>query len=296
MTNTRVLAVAMKGTRAIGLKLSTGTVHAQCEVLLCLGTFGSPQILMLSGIGPQDHLTAHGIRTRVDLPGVGATLYDHPNMPMQFGLLDEGLSMSRFQRLDRAVGMGLRYLLTRTGPGAAPFWSTVLFHALRDSNIPELEVYFTPMLVKEEAESSGWTIQNIFNLGRSVIARGKMAAPGLQIDINLLRPRSHGTVRLASTDPLDAPLIDPAYLSDPADMTDFIEGTRHMREVMRQIAFKGVLGPEISPGARIQSDAEIAKAVRELATTTHHPVSDVPHGGEQRSRCRARRDIAGARC
>ena len=235
---------------------------------------------MLSGIGPADHLAEYGIKTCVDLPGVGSTLYDHPNMPLQFSLLDESLSMSRFQRLDRAVGMGLRYLLTRTGPGAAPFWSTVLFHALRDSEIPELEVYFTPMVVKEEAEGSGWTIQNLMRLGCSVIARGKMAAPGLQIDINILRPRSYGTVRLASAKPMDVPLIDPAYLSDPADMTDFIEGTQHMREVMMQAAFKDVLGPEISPGVRVRSDAEIAEAVRELATTTHHPVSTCRMGAD----------------
>lgn len=273
MTHTMVHSVKLEGARAVGLELSTGPVRAEREVVLSLGAFGSPQVLLLSGIGPADHLIAHGIEVRVDLPGVGAELYDHPNMPLQYGLRDKSLSMARFQRLDRALLMGLQYLIRHDGPGAAPFWSSVLFHALRDKDMPELEVFFTPMVVREEADGGGWSIQNVLNLGRSVIARGKMARPGMQFDINLLRPRSVGSLRLASANPQDPPVIDPGYFKDPSDVSDLVAGVRHMRDVVRQKAFDGVAGPEISPGASLQSDKDLAQAVRSLSTTGHHPVA-----------------------
>ncbi|MGI9407784.1 MAG: GMC family oxidoreductase [Hyphomicrobiaceae bacterium] len=280
VTKTRVLGVAMEGARAAGLRLSSGTVRAAREVILCLGAFGSPHCLMLSGIGPADHLREHGISVHADLPGVGATLYDHPVMSMQYGLLDDRLSMSRFQRLDRAALLGLRYLLTGTGPGAAPFWSTQLFHALRDPEMPELQVFFTPMLVKEEAGGSGWTIQNLLSPGRAVIARGKMAASGAQFDVNLLRPRSSGHLQLASTNPDDMPVIDPGYFRDPADIDDLVAGVRHMREVVSRPAFDGVIGAESAPGVDALSDADLAEGVRNFTTTGHHPVSTCRMGAD----------------
>lgn len=274
-TGEHVLRVAIEGGRAVGLVLSGGTVRAEREVILSLGAFGSPQCLMLSGIGPADHLREHGIDVRLDRPGVGASLYDHPVMPIQFGLREPLLSMARFQRLDRAAIMGLRYLLTRTGPGAGSFWSAVLYHAIRDPEMPDLEIFFTPMVVREDsaAGEKGFNIQSLMSIGRSVIARGKMATPGMQLDINILKPRSHGTVRLASDDPMQMPLIDPAYLQDPRDLDDLVAGVRHLRDVMAQPAMHGICGAELSPGPENRSDADLARCVRALATTGHHPVS-----------------------
>ena len=157
--------------------------------------------------------------------------------------------MARYQRLDRALIMGARYLLTRSGAGAGPFWSSLLFHALRDPEMPELEVFFTPMAVREEFGDKGWTIQNLMSLGKSVIARGKTAAPGIQIDINLLAPSQRRPCpsrqrRIRWT----RRLIDPQFFRDPADLADLVAGVRHMREVLRQPALQGVAGPELSPG------------------------------------------------
>lgn len=280
MTDVHVLGVEFEGNRAVGLKLSTGPVRAAREVVLSLGAFGSPQCLMLSGIGLAEHLAGHGIAVKVDLSGVGSDLQDHPNLPMQFDMRDERMSFSRFQRIDRALLMGLQYLLTRKGPGAAPFWSTTLFHALRDEEMPELQVFFTPMMVKEEPAGSGWTIQNIASLGRSVIARGKMAACGVQLDINIMRPMSRGTVRLASPNPLDAPLIDPGYFRNPADVADLIDGARHIRKIMQQPAFGGLIGDEMSPGSGVDTDDHLAEAIRNLATTGHHPASTCRMGAD----------------
>jgi choline dehydrogenase len=280
VTDSLVLAVEVEGGRATGLRLAGGRVRAAREVILSLGAFGSPHCLMLSGIGPADHLRAHGIDVKVDLSGVGESLYDHPNMPIQFGLTDADLSLSRYQRIDRAVWMATRYLLTRTGPGAGSFWSTVLYHALRDPELPELEIFCTPMVVREDSGSEGWTIQKLMGLGRSVIARGKVAAPGLQWDVNLLRPASGGTLRLASRDPRDPPLIDPQYLREQRDLDDLVAGVRHMRKVARQKVFAGVIGPELSPGTEVESDADLEQAVRALVTTGHHPVSTCRMGAD----------------
>ncbi|MEM8686423.1 MAG: FAD-dependent oxidoreductase [Pseudomonadota bacterium] len=272
LTNTLVSGLELEGTRAVGVKLPGQTVRAEREIILCLGAFGSPQCLMLSGIGPADELRAHGISPVLDLPGVGRGLYDHPNMPMQFGMADAELSLARFQRIDRAIGMGLRYLLTRTGPGAGSFWSTALFHALRDHDMPELEVFCTPMIVREDSVAAqGWTIQRLLGLGNAVIARGKAASPGMQFDVNLLRPESVGTVKLASSNPAAAPLIDPHYLEAPSDLADLVAGVKHMREVARQPALAEILGAEITPGVHAADDEEIAQGVKEQITTGHHP-------------------------
>ncbi len=268
-TGAHVRRVVLEGRRAVGLETSAGTIRARREVILCLGAFASPQVLMLSGIGPGAHLAALGIAVVQDSPGVGSTLLDHPQYPMKLGLVDPDLSLARYQRIDRAIALGLRYLLAGTGPGAAPFWSTALFHALRDRENPELEVYLTPMCVTEEAAGSRVSARALLNIGTMILARGKSAIPGLQFDICLLRPRSSGTLRLASPRPEDAPAIDPAWFSDPADMADMIEGIRHMRRVAAQPALAGVAGAETQPGA----DADLEAAVRAQVSTGHHPVA-----------------------
>ena len=272
MLNTRVLEIEFEGSRAVGLKLSSGSVRADREVIISSGAFQSPQLLMLSGIGPADHLREHDIDVRVDLPGVGSRLYDHPNVPMQFLIQNPELSMARYQRIDRAAWLGLRYLWNRSGPGGGPFWSVVLFHALHDQDMPELEVFLTPMLVKEEKHAGGWNLDSLLQLGSSVFSRGVKARPGFQLDVNLLRPKSFGNLRLASNDPMARPVINPGYFKDPSDVNDLVAGVKAMREIVGQSALKSIVDMEISPGPSISSDREISKAIRRLATTGHHPV------------------------
>ena len=134
------------------------------------------------------------------------------------------------------------------------------------------------MLVKEEADRGQWSIQTLLSLGRLVIARGKSALPGMQMDINLLRPRSRGTVRLASANPTDRPLIDPGYYAHSDDIKQMVAGLRHVREVMAKPAMRDFVGEEISPGSRVQSDQEIERAIRRLGTTGHHPVGTCAMG------------------
>ncbi|KIC16911.1 GMC family oxidoreductase [Leisingera sp. ANG-Vp] len=282
LTGTPVLKVLTEGRRATGILTGQGKFHARGEVILSLGAFESPKLLMLSGIGPGAHLQEHGIQVVNDLPGVGQSLLDHPNMPVQFGLTDPSLSMARFQRLDKAALMGAQWLLTKSGPAASPFWASVLFHSIRDRDMPELEVFFTPMVVREDsaAGAKGFSLQTFNHLGKAMIARGKIAGPGLQFDVNLLRPRSSGTVTLASPGPLQPPRIDAGYFSDESDFLDLIEGIKHTRKVVRQKAFQGLADEELSPGAAKQSDADLRQSIRGLVTTGHHPACTARIGAD----------------
>ncbi len=280
LTKSRVLKITFDGQKATGLMLDRAQVHATREVILSLGTFGSPQVLMLSGIGPANHLRKLGISVTHDLPGVGSTLYDHPQMPIKYELLKPALSLSRYQRADRAVAMGMNYFLTKKGPAAAPFWSSVLFHSLSDNNNPELEIYMTPMCIKDDDATWSWTAENIFNIGNLLINRGKSAIPGIQFEVNINRPRSCGRVRLVSDDPFASPGIDPQWFTHPADMEDMVTGMRHVREIAGQSEYEGIVGAEMMPGKNVQSDEDLAESVRQHVSTGHHPVSTCRMGGE----------------
>ena len=280
LTDTRVLKVKLDKRRAIGLLLDKGEVFADREVILSLGAFGSPQVLMLSGIGPADHLIQADIDVRHELNGVGSTLYDHPQMPVKYEIRCPSLSLSRYQRADRAISMGLNYFLFRNGPAAAPFWSSILFHSLRDKDSPELEIYMTPMCVKDDDATWQWSVENMFNIGNLLMNRGKSALPGVQFEVNINRPLSSGTVRLTSSDPLASPRIDPNWFTEPQDMADMICGLRHVREIAGQSAFKDVIGQELVPGDAAQTDAQLSESVRQSVSTGHHPVSTCRMGSD----------------
>jgi choline dehydrogenase len=271
----------LDGRRAVGLETVAGErIRARREVILSQGTFGTPQTLMLSGIGPADHLSAHGIKPVVDLPGVGENLADHVDISMQYGSERMDLSLARHQRLDRAVSLMARWLLNGKGPGSGAFFSAVLFHAFEDPSLPELEVFMTPMVVEENLTNGERETPPILQrLGRRLLVRGrKVALPGVQIDINLERPRSRGRVRLASDDPKQHPLIDPNYFSAPADLDELLRGVKVMREVMAQPQIAQYLSGELGAWKNARSDAEIIAAIRATAYTGHHPCSTARMG------------------
>ena len=280
LKNERVLKVILNRDKATGIQLKDRVINSQKEIILSLGAFGSPQCLMLSGVGPEKHLKYHGIDMKLNLPGVGSSLYDHPNFPVHYSLKNENLSMARYQRLDKAIMMGLEYIFFKKGPAASSFWSTSLFHSLYNEDLPEIQINFTPMVVKEEGKRVKFSIQNFLNLGKAVIARGKSAIPGVQLDINLQQPKSVGSIKLSSPNPFDKPIIDPNYLSDQRDIEDFTKAFRHLRYITEQDAFKDILSTEISPGANIKTDDDIHSAIRNLTTTGHHPVSTCRMGSD----------------
>ena len=281
LTNRQVARVTLQGRRATGILTVCGRqVRARREVILCQGAFGSPQTLMLSGIGPASHLAEHGIEPVIDLPGVGAGLADHIDVSIQYGSERRDLCLSRHQRLDKAALLMARWLFNGRGPGAGAFFSVVLFHALHDTALPEFEVFMTPMIIDENlTDGEEETTPLLERLGRKLLVRGrKMARPGVQLDINLERPRSFGSVCLASADPGDAPVIDPNFLSDPQDLQELVLGVKAMREVMSRPQIAQYLTGELGAWKGAETDAEIIEAIRTTAYTGHHPCSTARMG------------------
>jgi choline dehydrogenase len=279
-TNAQVARVEIGSGRATGLTLIDGTtLRASREVILCLGAFGSPQVLMLSGIGPADHLRQHGIDVKAELPGVGQNLQDHLVMPMQYASRDDRHSFARYQRLDRAIGLGARWLLTRSGPGAGPFWSSCLFHDIEPDGPPELQMFCTPMIVTEAPTGApGGLREAIAGLGRRILVRAKQALPGFQIDINQMRPLTRGTLGLASTNPRAAPLIDPRCFTGGNEIPQLVAGVHLVREIAAQPALRDLWDAEFSPSPACQTDEDISDAIRAKVTTGHHPAGTCKMG------------------
>ena len=259
ITGAHATRVLMEGRKATGVAfLSAGVtqqVTARREVLLSAGAFLSPQLLMLSGIGPGAHLQAMGIETVLDLPGVGRHLHDHVDVvqvfdaPGQYDLF--GLSLPGIVRMvkgifewrDRRSGM-----LTTNFAEAGGF-----IRSAPDEPIPDLQLHFV--------------IGKLVDHGRKT-----QFGHGYSCHVCLLRPRSRGSVTLASADPAAAPLIDPAFLTDPDDIARLVRGFRLMRTLLAQPALARYGAREFSSSAAAQTDAQIERFIRDHADTIYHPV------------------------
>lgn len=258
MSGTRALRLLFEGRRTSGAELQTRngqrlTVSARSDIVVSLGAIASPQLLMLSGIGPADELRRHSIPIVHDLPGVGKGLQDHLQVPIRYRCLDSRLTFDRHQRPLNAAMLGLRYLLTRSGPGAAPYWSTGGFVTLRGPDHPHLQLFFTPMCVTEDP-----------------VMDRKTVIAGFQIDVSLMRPAARGAIALKSADPADHPLIEPAYLSESGDRDDLIEGIRLARAIAGSPAFDGVRGDEL-PALHGETNAALLAHLRRTAISGYHP-------------------------
>ena len=283
LTGKHIAKIEIENNRAVGIKTITGeTIRAAREVIVCQGAFATPQLLMLSGIGPADHLKSQGIKPLADLPGVGANLADHVDVSIQYASDEMKYSHAKHQRLDKAAMLMAKWLWNGSGPGGGSLFSVVLFHAFDDVSMPELEVFMTPMIIDENLGNGDKENAPLLQkLGRKLLVRGrKIARPGVQIDINQERPRSLGTVKLASSIPLEHPLIDPNYLSDPNDLDQLVRGVDVMREVMAQPQIASFVTGEVGAWANARSRDEIKSAIKQTAYTGHHPCGTAKMGAD----------------
>lgn len=248
--------------RATGIEIEQGgarrTLTARREVVLCGGAINSPQLLMLSGIGPADHLRAMGIEVLCDLPGVGAHLQDHPTVHVSM----ENPSAESYALSPRTYGRillsPLRYLLRRDGMLASNVAECGGFVSTDGSGRPDIQITFL--------------------VGLKANARVIPSNHGYMGLIQLLRPKSQGSVRLASNRPEDKPVIDPNFFADPYDMATLIAGFRAARQIFAQPALAAMTGAEIEPGADVQTDAQIDHALRQIVNTAYHPTGTCKMG------------------
>ena len=257
-TGVQVRRIVVEGGRAVGIQTMAGEVlRAEREVILTAGAIGSPRLLMLSGIGPAEHLGRVGVPVVHDLAGVGENLQDHVDLSV-LAECSGPHSYDPVKRLDRTLMAGLQYLLFRSGPVASSLFETGGFwFADRNAEFPDIQ----------------------FHLGQgSGIEKGIATVQGSGITLNsaLLRPRSRGTVRLASADPAAAPLIDPNYWADPYDLEMSLRGLQTAREILQQPALKPYLRREVLPGD-LSGEALFDYACR-MAKTDHHPVGTCAMG------------------
>ena len=244
------------------------TLRAEREVLLCGGAVNSPQLLMLSGIGPAAALRAQGLQVRADLPGVGQGLQDHLLVRVEHRALG-GVTLDRLRRVDRAAWALFKAMVWGTGPATSfPLEVGGLYKSSPDLAQPDLQSHFLPAL------SSAALRLPYFS---KVLPQDRGAV--FFANVFQLRPESTGAIELASADPLAHPRIRPAYLSAPQDLVVLREGVKRLREIFAQPAFNAWRGVELAPGPKVQSDADIEAWIRATADTVYHPTSSCRMGG-----------------
>ena len=245
LANGRVVGVEYRERGAIR------TMHA-AHVTLSGGSINSPQLLMLSGIGPAAELGRLGLRVVADLPGVGANLQDH----LDYCTLVKSRRPDSydFSPLGEAW-VGLRYLLTRSGPGSSNIAEAggFLRSGAAVNDRPDVQLHFVPAQLDDHG-------------------RNRLPGHGYTLHCCALRPASRGRITLASTDPAAKPRIQPNYLGEPDDARTLIAGIRLAREILAAPAFDRYRGAELFPGATLRSDAELLQAIRAKAETIYHPV------------------------
>lgn len=240
------------------------TLTCSNELILSAGAINSPQLLMLSGIGPASLLEQHGIRVHADLCGVGENLQDHPSVPMAMPDPSGTAYALSWRSLPRVLASPFQYLLARQGMLA--------------SNAAEGGGF-----IRTNAELDRPDIQITLLAGLKETARAIPREHGIMLLVSLLRPQSRGRVTIRSDRPDDKPLLEPRFLESRGDVKALIAGVRETRRILAQSPIADMLGQERLPGHLLESDAELEKAIRATLSTVYHPVGTCKMGVEHDS-------------
>ncbi|MFL2708049.1 MAG: GMC family oxidoreductase [Gammaproteobacteria bacterium] len=269
MTDTNVNKIIIENKKAVGVECidkdgKSFAIQADKEVLLSSGAFGSPQILLRSGVGPAEEIIKHGIDHKHELPGVGKNLQDHIDY----------LSVHKYNSME-LIGFSLKsifykfpleilkYIFAKVGM----FTSTVaeaggFIKSRQDIEIPDLQLHFAPAMVIDHGRTSVW-------------------GHGLSCHVCLLRPKSRGEVTLNSSDPFEDPKIDPKFLSHPDDMKDMIAGYKKMMAILNTGPVSKYTSNHVQRPIDINDDKDIEQAIREDADTVYHPVGTCKMGSDE---------------
>lgn len=250
--------------RATGLRLLKDgqlvDVRARREVILSAGAIGSPHLLQVSGLGPADLLARHDVPVAVDLPGVGENLQDHLQLRSVYRVQNARTVNTLYRNLITRAGMGIQYLVMRSGPLTMPP-STLGAFAKSDPDLasPDLEWHVQPLSLPK--------------FGEALHPYGAITP-----SVCNLRPTSRGHVRLADADPMVYPKISCNYLSTDADRAVAVRGLRMTRQIMASPALAHHRPEEVLPGPHVVSDDDLQAAASELGTTIFHPVGTCAMG------------------
>ncbi|MFT7532516.1 MAG: choline dehydrogenase [Gammaproteobacteria bacterium] len=235
------------------------SIRASSEVILCGGAINSPQTLMLSGIGSAAELEAHSIAVKEDLPGVGKNLHDHLNTSVKYAC-KQPVTLYGADKFPKNLLIGLQYFLFKKGAGTTMHTEAGCFIKTKpELDVPDIQHHFIPILV--------------YDNGRTPADRH-----GFQCHVCPVRPESRGFVKLKSSDPFEAPQLQPNCMSTENDLQAMIDSIKVTRECLNQPAMKPFLGEELFPGPGVQSNAEIVNYLRQSAVTCYHPVGTCKMG------------------
>ncbi|WP_019201981.1 GMC family oxidoreductase [Tsukamurella sp. 1534] len=269
--NAHVKRVVIENGRATGVEVLDGagtrTIRANREVIVSAGVMGSAQILMLSGVGPGAHLREKGIHVHADLP-VGQNLHDHLFVPMTF-LMKDAVHKGTPAYFAKGLANEIRNPGT-TWVARTVFDAVGFVRTSYAKDIPDLQIHCLPWnypVPNQDADKL-----------HMVDPR-----PGLTILPTLIYPQSRGELRLNSSDPLDSPVIDPGYLSDPQDTEVLMEGIGMIREVMRHPAVAGKVSEEFTPGAGYMDETALRRELPNRVHSVYHPVGTCRMGTDERS-------------
>ncbi len=265
VTDVRATRVVVENGRATGVEYLLGDTKevalAGREVIVCAGAIGSPRLLLGSGIGPADELRAVGIEVSHELAGVGKNLRDHLANGVVAATVPGVKTLTSAESLPNV----LRWLVAGRGPLTSNVAEGAAFVRTRpDLVAPDLELIFAPVPFQDEGLV-------------------KPTRDGVTVAAILLQPRSVGEVRLRSADPLDAPIVDPRYLSDPEghDAEVLLEGVRLARRILAREPLAGHVMAEILPGADAQDDGSLLAHIRAASQTLYHPVGTCRMGDDE---------------
>lgn len=263
-TDCQVQRISFEGNRAAGVVYARNgemiEAKAAREIILCAGAIGSPQLLMLSGVGPASALRALGIEIVADRPGVGQNLQDHLSVAVTCACR-QPITLAGAESLANLA----RYLLLRRGPLTSNVAEALGFIRTRgDLAAPDIELLLAPTFFMEHGAKN---------------PKGH----GFTVGVILLRPQSSGAITVKSGDPGAPPAIRPNYLAAPADLAALIAGVRFARKLIAAAPFDPYRGAEVWPGEATQSDEEIGAFVRERAETLYHPVGTCRMGSDARA-------------
>lgn len=266
LTGAQTERVRLAGKRAVGVEFRQNGIlkfaEAAGEVVLAAGAIGSPHILQLSGIGPGDVLSDHGIAVQQDIPGLGRNLQDHLQLRLIYKVSGVPTLNERANRLLGKAGMGLEYALFKRGPMTmAPSQLGCFAKSDASRETPNLEYHVQPLSLEKFGEPLH-------------------SFPAFTASVCNLRPESRGEVRLRSANPADKPMIRPNYLATPEDRHVAADAIRLTRKIVGAPALQKYRPDEFKPGTQFQTEEELSRLAGDIGTTIFHPVGTCRMGDD----------------